>query len=57
MKFNEKLMLYRAKEQLTQEQLGKLLGVTKDTIYKWENEIVTPKKHFVLLFKQLEKGE
>ena len=57
MEFSKRLLLYRAKNKLTQEKLAKLIGVRKETVYKWENEYTKPSKQFVLLFDEIEKGE
>ena len=37
MKFNEKLLSIRKKEGLSQEELGFELGVSRQTISKWES--------------------
>lgn len=42
MKFNEKLIDLRKKEGLSQEELGYKLGVTRQTISKWELSQTTP---------------
>lgn len=36
MEFNEKLILLRRENHLTQAQLAANLGVTRQTVYKWE---------------------
>lgn len=36
MEFNEKLVLLRRENHLTQAQLAANLGVTRQTVYKWE---------------------
>ena len=33
------LEFYRLRNDLTQEELGKRIGVSKQTIYKWEKQI------------------
>ena len=37
MNFNEKLLLYRKRAKLSQAELSKLLGVSRQSIFKWEN--------------------
>ena len=40
--FGERLKSLRLAEGLSQEELGKRMGVTKQTISNWENENITP---------------
>ena len=42
MKFNEKLIKLRKEKLLSQEELAEKLGVTRQTISKWELEQTTP---------------
>lgn len=42
MKFNEKIIKLRKEKGLSQEQLGYELGVTRQTVSKWELGITTP---------------
>lgn len=42
MKFNEKLIKLRKREELSQEKLGYKLNVTRQTISKWELGQTTP---------------
>ncbi|MGN0577864.1 MAG: helix-turn-helix domain-containing protein [Ruminiclostridium sp.] len=42
MNFNEKLMELRRSKGLSQEQLGEMLGVTRQTVSKWELGSTTP---------------
>lgn len=44
MKFGEKLRLLRKDRNLNQENLGKMLGVTKRTIQNYEKSNMYPKK-------------
>jgi len=41
MKLGERIKLLRNKKGLTQEELGKAIGSTKQNIYKYENGIIT----------------
>ena len=41
MQIGEKIRVLRMEKQLTQEELAKLLKTTKQTIYKYEQSIVT----------------
>lgn len=36
MQFHEKLLMLRKKQNLSQEQLGAQLGVSRQTVSKWE---------------------
>lgn len=40
--FGERLRELRKKNKLTQEELGKILGVAKNTVSCWENETIKP---------------
>lgn len=40
--FGERLKSLRLAKGLSQEELGKRFGVTKQTISNWENENITP---------------
>lgn len=40
--FGERLKALRLTNGLSQEELGKRFGVTKQTISNWENENITP---------------
>ena len=42
MTFHEQLITLRKQKGLSQEQLGERLGVTRQTISKWELGITTP---------------
>ncbi len=42
MYFNRRIRKLRANQGLTQEQFGKLLGVSKTTIYEWEGGLHYP---------------
>lgn len=39
MKFNEQLLSIRKKQGLSQEELGMELGVSRQTISKWESGV------------------
>lgn len=52
MTIGEKLLLYRAKYNLTQKQMAKLLNVHSNMIHRYEKENVTPRKVKVI---QIEK--
>ena len=43
MKFNEKLLELRKEKGLSQEELGEKLGVTRQTVSKWELGNTSPK--------------
>ena len=42
MKFNEKLISLRRQKGLSQEQLGEMIGVSRQTVSKWELDDTTP---------------
>lgn len=42
MAFQEQLILYRKQLGLSQEQLGNLIGVSRQTVSKWELGETTP---------------
>lgn len=51
--YAEKLKAYRQKYDLTQKELGKLLGVKPFTIRSWEQKKAQPPYHIWRLYKQL----
>lgn len=42
MNFSEKLYMLRTKAGLTQDEMADKFGVSRQTVYKWENEITYP---------------
>lgn len=42
MNFSEKLYMLRAKARLTQDEMADKFGVSRQTIYKWENGVTYP---------------
>ena len=42
MKFSEKIVFMRKKRGISQEQVAKKIGVSRQTVYKWEADINTP---------------
>lgn len=42
MEVGKKITLYRKKASLTQEDLAERMGVSRQTIYKWENDLAYP---------------
>ena len=57
MKFSERVYLYRIKNNLTQEEFGKLIKLDKANVSKFEKENYKPSKRILLKFEMLEKGE
>ena len=57
MKFSERVYLYRIKNNLTQEEFGKLIKLDKANVSKLEKENYKPSKRILLKFEMLEKGE
>lgn len=39
---SEKIKIYRAKNNISQSEFGKILGVSPQAVYKWEKEICYP---------------
>ena len=55
MEFYEILRKRRKEKQITQEDLSYILSVSRQTIYKWENNISVPNlKNFIKLIDVLE---
>lgn len=50
--FAERLKELREEKKLKQEELGEIVGVSKDTIYRWENGKQQPKEEYVMLLAQ-----
>ncbi len=50
MEFAEKITALRKSRELTQEQLAERLGVSRQSISKWENGSVVPEVEKMLLF-------
>lgn len=42
MKFSEKIVYMRKKRKISQDRLAKKMGVSRQTIYKWEADLNTP---------------
>lgn len=53
MTFHEQLITLRKQKGLSQEQLGERLGVTRQTISKWELGITTPEMDKLILLSDL----
>lgn len=49
MTFQEQLITLRKQQGLSQEQLGAELGVTRQTVSKWELGITTPEMDKLIL--------
>lgn len=52
MDFKDKLILVRAKLDMTQEVLAKELNVSYVTVNRWENGITTPTRKAVATFNE-----
>lgn len=44
MALHERMIMYRAKERISQQELADRCGVSKQTIYSIENELQEPSK-------------
>ncbi|MBR2024875.1 MAG: InlB B-repeat-containing protein [Clostridia bacterium] len=49
MKFSEKIVFMRKKRKISQDRLAKKMGVSRQTVYKWEADLNTPE------FNKIEK--
>lgn len=52
MKLSDKIQYYRKKKQLSQEQLGEQLGVSRQSISKWESEQSLPEIDKIILMSR-----
>lgn len=57
MTLSERMVLYRAKERISQSELAKRCGVTLQTINSVENEIQTPSKVTIAKIELVIGGE
>ena len=57
MKTNERILRYRAINNLSQEEFAKKMGVSRCLINLLENEKREPSKMFLAKMELLEKGE
>lgn len=55
--FGEEILRYRSRNNLSQEKMGKLLGVEKLTVLRWENGICKPSKVVLERFRVLSEQE
>lgn len=46
--YNEKIAYYRKKNMLTQEELAEKIGVSRQTITKWEAGIISPSLEYLI---------
>lgn len=53
MKFNEKLVMLRKQQNLSQEQVSEKLGVARQTISKWELGETTPEMDKLIILSKL----
>lgn len=53
MTFQEQLITFRKHQGLSQEQLGEKLGVTRQTVSKWELGVTTPEMDKLILLADL----
>lgn len=51
MKYGEQLLDFRAKHNLSQEKMAKILGVSKYMIFRYENEISRPHPKNLIRFE------
>ena len=57
MKFSERVYLYRVKNNLTQEEFGKLIKLDRANVSKLESGNYKPSKRILVKMDILEKGE
>lgn len=53
MKFNEKLVMLRKQQNLSQEQVSEKLGVARQTVSKWELGETTPEMDKLIIISKL----
>lgn len=53
MKFNEKLVMLRKQQNLSQEQVSEKLGVARQTVSKWELGETTPEMDKLIILSKL----
>ena len=53
MTLQERMLNYRAKERINQQELADRCGVSKQTIYSVENELQTPSKVTLVKIEQV----
>jgi len=53
MKLGEKIKEYRQEKNLTQSQLGKMIGVSQKAIDYWERSVNEPKARYLLALVQI----
>ena len=53
MKFNEKLVMLRKQQNLSQEQVSEKLGVARQTISKWELGETTPEMDKLIIISKI----
>jgi putative transcriptional regulator len=57
MEFSKRMYEYRVRHNLTQEELGKIVGLAKENVSKLENGKYEPSKRILLKMDLLERGE
>ena len=50
---NEKITYFRKKNMLTQEELAEKLCVSRQTITKWENGLISPSLEYLIDLSQI----
>lgn len=57
MTLGEKIIMYRAKHNMTQKQFAELVGLSTQTVYLIESELQNPKKITVAKIELVLKGD
>lgn len=57
MSIDERVFIYRAKNNLSQTEMAKKLSVSRELINKLENKKIEPSKMILVKMDLLEKGE
>lgn len=57
MNISDRILQYRAKNNLTQFEMAEKLGVSRELVNKLENEKIEPSKMILVKMDLLEKGE
>ena len=57
MEMSKRILVYRAKNNLTQKEMGELLNLNREWVNRLENGKVKPTKFTLMKMELLEKGE
>lgn len=52
MEFSKKMIEFRAKWNLSQQEAARILGIHKNMVWRYENDIVKPRKINLIIFDE-----